>query len=324
MKKLPGLILAIIIGLAAYFLSQIHILFDPLVLGILLGMIARLIIGANFRFLSGLEIAPHLFIPLGIVLYGTNLNLYKLSEISPLAWLQLIVSILIIFWLTNFIGQLLKIDKKTSILTAVGMAICGASAIIMVAPAIKAKKEDAGNALLTITFLGLAVVFLYPFIQKLFSIPENTYALFSATTLSQTGFVKMAALFLSKNAETLALSIKVARTALIIPVLIILSIIFREEKNEEEVTLVKSKIIYWSMAGFILAGLSFSFIPGLIFYAKIMKPYSAILWTLALTSIGLTIEIKSLLKNLFRPLILGFILWLTAVIIFMFGYWTMS
>lgn len=323
MGKLPGLIIVVVIGLVAYYLSQFYIIFDSLVVGLLLGMIIRLILGASPRFLPGLEAAPYLFIPLGIVLYGANLNLHKLSVVTPLAWLQLIVSAITIFWLASFLEQWLKIGGKTSILTAVGTAICGASAIIMASPIVKAKKEDTGKALLVITIWGLIGVFLYPFIQKLLAMPENAYALFTATTLPQTGFVKMAALFLGKSVETLALSIKVARTALIIPVLIIFAVIFRKEGEDGEpaITELKTKVIYWALAGFILLGLLFSFIPELIPYAKTIQPWSAILWTLALTSIGLTIELKSLLKELFRPLILGILIWLVAIAIFMFGYW---
>lgn len=321
----PGLIFAVIVGAAAYYLSQFYILLDPLMSGILLGIIIRLIIGNRPLFSPGLEFSPRLLIPIGIVLYGVNLEFQKLSKVMPIAWLQLAVSIVVIFWLADFLGKWLKINGKTGVLTAVGTAICGASAVVMAAPAVKAEKEDTGKALLTVVLWGIVGAFLYPFIQKFLGMPENIYALFTATTLQTTGAVKTAVAFLGKNTEALALSIKLARTALIIPVIAVLTIIFRKEQSAEssvEQTESRSSfIIYWALVGFVLVGLLFSFIPDLTAYVKTLKPYSAIIWTLALTSIGLTIDVKNLFKNLARSLVLGLFIWLGAIAVFMLGYW---
>lgn len=321
LRILPGLILAIVIGAGAYYLSQFHILLDPLVVGILFGIFIRLAIGNSLIFAPGLEFTPRFIIPIGIVLYGVNLEFQKLSKVMPMAWLQMLVGMAVIFWLANFFGKLLKINEKTSILTAIGTAICGASAVAMAGPTVKAEKEDMGKALLVVVFWGIIGAFIYPFIQKFLIMPADIYALFAATTLHTTGAVKTAVLFLGKNTEALALSIKLARTALIIPIIIALSVFFRKEKEEESAARVNNIYIYLALTGFVMTGILFSFIPELTGYVKTIKPYSAILWTLAMTSIGLTIDIKNLLNDLVKPLALGFLVWLGAIAVFMLGYW---
>ncbi len=321
LRFLPGLILSVIIGSAAYYLSQFHILLDPLVSGILLGILIRLIIGARPMFSPGLELAPRLIIPVGIVLYGVNLEFQKLSKVMPMAWLQMLVGIVIIFWLADFLGRLFKVSEKTGVLTAIGTAICGASAVMMASPAIKAEKEDASKAILVVVFWGIIGAFLYPFVQKFLAMPEDIYALFAATTLHTTGAVKTAVFFLGKNVEAFALSIKLARTALIIPILAVLTFIFRKEQQRQSEENRSPFLIYWALAGFVITGIFFSFVPELTGYVKTLKPYSAIFWTLAMASIGLTIDIKGLLKDLFRPLILGLLVWLGAIAVFMLGYW---
>lgn len=321
----PGLVLVAIVGAAGYYLSQFHLLLDPLMVGILLGVAVRLFIGNNSLFLPGLQFSPRLLIPLGIVLYGVNLEFQKLSNIMPMAWLQLIVSMVVIFWLAGFLGKWLKISGKTSVLTAVGTAICGASAVVMAAPAVRADKEDIGKALLTVVLWAGVGAFLYPLVQKFLAMSGDVYALFSATTLQTTGAVKTAVAFLGKEVTALALSIKLARTALIIPIIVALVIIFRKEQNPEaadnQVKQNQPLFIYWALAGFVLTGLLFSFVPDLTAYVKTIKPYSAVLWTLAMVSIGMSIEIKSLISGISRPLILGLLLWLSSIAIFMLGYW---
>lgn len=321
LQVLPGLIFAVIIGVASYYLSKFHVLLDPLMIGILFGIITRLFIGNRQLLSFGLEFSPRILIPLGVVLYGVNLEFQKLSNVMPMAWLQMLVMIVVIFWLADFFGRWLKINGKISVLIAVGTAICGASAIMMAAPTVKAEKEDTGKALLIVVFFGVIGAFLYPSIQKFLAMPIDIYALFAATTLHTTGAVKTAVLFLGKNTGILALSIKLARTALIVPIIIALVFIFQKEQNSSEVKSRSTLIIYLSLAGFIFVGLLFSFVPGLTAHMKILKSYSAILWTLAMASIGLTIDIRNLLKDFARPLLLGLLVWLGAIAIFMLGYW---
>ena len=184
----------------------------------------------------------------------------------------------------------------------------------------KSRKKDVSKAILVVVFWGIIGAFLYPFVQKFLAMPEDIYALFAATTLHTTGTVKTAVLFLGKNIEAFALSIKLARTALIIPILAVLVFIFRKEQQQSEENQ-SPFLIYWALAGFVITGILFSFVPELTAYAKTLKPYSAILWTLAMASIGLTIDIKGLLKDLFRPLILGLLIWLGAIAVFILGYW---
>lgn len=328
-KNIFGLISAIVVGVAAFYLSKSYPLFDSLVLGLLLGILTRLFFDIFHFPISGTESVSRFLVFTGLVLYGVNLKLDKLAEISVVTWLQVIVGIIVVFWLAIIAGKRLKICAKGSVLTAVGTAICGASAIIMSAFVIKAEKKDIGRALLAITVWGLMGVVLYPYIQKLLAMSADSYAVFTATTLSQTGFVKMAALYLGKSVESAALSIKVIRTALIIPILFILAIWFKEEKTalpavngngEKESSF---KWLYLALAGFVLAGISFSFLPVLFPYAKTITSLGigVILWTIAMASIGLGIEIKSFLAGFSRFLVLGLLLWLALIVVFMFGYW---
>lgn len=338
LKKLPGLILIVVTAVIAYYLSNYYPLLDSLVAGIILGMIIRTIVGSRPFFLFGTEFFPSLLIPIGLVLYGVNLKFQKVLEVSSLTllvWLQLFVGILIIFWLADIFSRRLKINQATGILTAIGTAICGASAIIMAAPIIRAKKDDIGRALLTITLWGLIGVFLYPFVQKFFGMSKEVYALFTSTTLHQTGFVKMAASHLGTACKDLAISLKLIRTILIVPILIILSIIFSKKEDEPAINpptpnvpaqdgARKPFLIYWALAGFIIMGLLFSFVPTLTPYAKTIQPYSVFIWTMALASIGLMIDIRNLLKELPRVIFLGLILWLTIIAVFMLGYWAIT
>jgi uncharacterized integral membrane protein (TIGR00698 family) len=338
-KILPGFILIVVTTTIAFYISQYFPLLDSLVVGLVLGIIIRTILGTGTLFLSGIDFFPALLIPIGLVLYGVNLKFQNILEVSSLTWivwLQLFVGTLVIFWLADILAPRFKLSQGSSLLTAVGTAICGASAIIMAAPIIKAKKDDIGRALLTITLWGIIGVLFYPFIQKFFGMSKEIYALFTGMTLHQTGFVKSAASFLGNDCKELALSLKLLRTIMIVPILIIFSVIFGGKKEDEseinapmpnvavQDEYPKPLLMYWALGGFIITGLLFSFVPVLESYVKIIQPYSVFVWTMALTSIGLMINIRGLFKDFLRIALFGLILWLALIAVFMFGYWFMT
>lgn len=322
MKKIIGLGLAVAIGIASIYIAKLHISFDSLVVGLILGIVFRSLVSLSGISIPGMDTAYKFFVPLGLVLYGVNLKFGSLAGVSPIAWFQLVVAVVVVFWLASSLSEKMKISREASLLTAAGTAICGASAIAISSLIIHPKKEDIGRSLISITVWGLLGALLYPFVQKALGMTADAYALFTATTLSQTGFVKMAALAMGKNVETLALSIKVLRTILIIPVIGVLWMLFRKNADQSILPEKNNQLIfvYLSLAGFIIMGIIFSFVPALKFYISAVSGYAATAWAFAMASIGLSVDIKTIFAGLARNVFLAFLLWLAVVAIFFFGY----
>jgi len=309
---LPGFMLAILIGNVSWFIGSLHKIADPLVVGIVLGIIIRFVIGEHVKFDPGLIFAPTFFIPIGIIFYGINLRFDSLGEVPAIAWLQLIVGIIVIFAAAVYLGNKLKLRDKSSLLIATGTAICGASAIVITAPVIKGEKEDISLALVTITVWGIIGVLLYPLIRKWLSMSDSGYALFAATTLHMTGLVKITAA-LRQSSLPLVLAIKMARTLMIISVVGVLHYFIIRNRKKSHAS------IPWYLWGFLLVGLAFSFIPQLITYRETLKPLAGIFFTMALASIGLMVNIRKIIPSLGKALILGLISWAAAIAIFLIG-----
>ncbi len=122
----------------------------------------------------------------------------------------------------------------------------------------------------------------------------------------------------------LAISIKMARTALIIPIVGFLSWYIarkealpagRQRKNKKFILFQ----IPWFMWVFVLVGFLTSSVPGLGPLAETLKPWAGIFWTMALASIGLTVDLKGMLNVGGGPLIVGLACWLAAIGIFLLG-----
>jgi len=314
----PGLLLAICLGVFSWLLSRVHISFDALVIGIVIGIIVRTIIGERAILIPGLSKSVAVFIPIGIILYGSNLRFNQLAEVPTEVWLQILISITIIFVIVVKLGNRLKLSRALSLLIGVGTAICGASAILLTAPVANAKSEDTAKSLLVITFLGIIGVFLWPLIGEMLNFSSDQYALFSATTLQQTGLVKTAVAFFDPEALPLAMVIKMARITIIIPLILLVSILGRFKSMEEAAQGGKSLDVKipWFLWAFIIVGLLFSYIKPLSENIRYVSPMASFVWTIAMVSIGLSVDVRQIFKTILKPLVLGLIAWLAAVIVF--------
>jgi uncharacterized integral membrane protein (TIGR00698 family) len=186
-QLLPGLAVAVLIAAVATVLAMGHVVLDPLVLSMLISIIAGNLLGPSQRLEAGVSLSYRLFIPLGIILYGSQLDLRPLRTVSTwhIAHTYLIVfaALAAITWLSLRLG----LTKKLSLLLAAGSAICGASAIMVLSPVVGARKEETSVSLITITVMGLAGVIAYPLAQEFLNLGERTYALLCGSILYQVG-----------------------------------------------------------------------------------------------------------------------------------------
>jgi len=310
--------LAVVLGLAAYIVSRTHEAVDALVVGIILGMIVRTIVGDRARFLPGLALAPKIFIPLGVIFYGINLKFNRLTEVSGVVWIQLLAATVLVFVVAVYLGRRLRMREPNSLLMGIGTAICGASAIAVATSVVDADSEDAGSSLITITIFGLFGMILCPLTIAYFHFDETRYAVLCATTLHMTGIVKSAAAAFGEGCLRLALSIKMARTALIIPVLGYL--LWRSGRGSVRTKRSIVKRIPWFLWAFVGVGLAMSFVPGAARLTPALRPWAGIFFTIALTSIGLTVDLKRMINAGGAPLVLGLACWLVVIALFVLTF----
>ena len=316
---LPGILLSLTAGIGIWILAGLWSWLDPLIGGIICGMILRTIIGERPQLLPGLNWAPVILIPPGIIFYGANLH-FKFEVVSHLIWLQIFVGIIIVVWICSSLGRILRVDKPTSLLVAVGTVICGASAIMIARPTVGGDNRDTAKALLVITIWGIVGLIGLPYIAKLLDMNVLTQAQLYATTLHQTGFVKAAAAHNSQACLDSAMTIKIARTMMIIPLLLAVGMLSHFEVLKKSGDKNFKVRIPWYLWGFLASGLMFSFIPHLSPLIPYVSLGSSLLWTMAMVSIGLTVDIKEIVPSLGRPLILGLGAWLVLLAIFFYTY----
>src|SRR5690606_33616905 len=98
--------------------------------------------------------ATHILLQISVVGLGFGMNASNALKAGEDGFLFTIASIIGTLVIGYFMGKILRIDRKSAYLIAVGTAICGGSAIAAVSPVMKAEEKQISIALGTIFILN--------------------------------------------------------------------------------------------------------------------------------------------------------------------------
>lgn len=284
-------------------LSQLHPSFDSLVVSIILGMLLSNILADRARLQKGIDFMLRVFLPAGIALYGTQLTFS--NNIGYQTWLSILIVFVFTFFSALVISMTLRLPSQLSLLLASGISICGASAIAVLSPLVRAKREDTSISIISIMVMGLTAVILYPTFHHIFGLSDTEYAFFSGVTIPMMGQVKIAAQEAGPGVVGLALKFKLIRVSMILCVA--LGILFLHGREG------KGFSLPWFMIAFLVLTLSVNFVGVMESVPRLLEPVCKFLLSSALAAIGLSVDFDSITSEGARPLIAVFASWGVAM-----------
>ncbi|RME04793.1 MAG: putative sulfate exporter family transporter [Planctomycetota bacterium] len=319
-----GIGLSIALGGMAYGIKQVSQLpfLDTLVLAMLFGIILKAILGTE-NFPGELNAASRILIPFGIVFYAMkNANVAKWHNIGGQEILLVSLTMGTYFCIVFFLGKRFKLSKESIALLATGSAICGASAIAITAPAVKAKSKDVSLALLATTLAAFVGVYLFfPFFAILLQMDNSLYASLAGAVVQFTGFVKVAVYNVptlpqtipSQDTLDLALNLKGIRY---FGLLLAIPLFGSWIKSKSHFLLVLGLFLAGSVLGSTLSLWTPTFHQNTL--QPILKPLYSFSWAIALASIGLSVDIKEVFNSEgLHGLLIAFVGFLTATFVFL-------
>lgn len=286
-------------GILAYAVSTIFPPFDALFLALVFGMFAN----SLFKEVISTKIAERflvLTLPVGITMYGVNV---KLNEQIDSAFIIIAVTSTFILGTTVYIAsrKIFKLNSKLSILISCGTAICGASAIAVITPLLKPKKEEFSASILLITIVGLTGAIVLPYLYHLLSFPVSKYAVLCGATLPQTGLVEIATRPFGDSVVKSALEVKGVRIALIAIVAFLISVIYTKDHY----------YVPWYIAAFLIVSYFSSFILSESIVG-VLKPLSTLAFSITLASVGFSVNVRNIQNMKFDPLFAAYLGWSIA------------
>lgn len=146
-----------------------HLGLGALTLAILLGMVVGHVPGGQRRLAPEvIQFARRTLLRAGVVLYGARLTLAQIHSLGAsgvaIPLLVLAATMLSGVWLGT---RVFGLSRSQAVLVAAGSAVCGAAAVLAVAPAVKASPRETAVAIASVVLFGTAGIFLYPWLYAL-------------------------------------------------------------------------------------------------------------------------------------------------------------
>jgi uncharacterized integral membrane protein (TIGR00698 family) len=225
---LPGLLLSILLGILALWLAELPWVRDTLhwsalLIVILLGMALRTLVRLPLILQPGIRLAQRPLLRWGVAGLGFRLSLMELVRIGAPALVVVILSTFSALFFGWWVARRLGVAEKLGLLLGVGGAICGASAVVAADTVVQGERRDSALALGVITLLGTVGIFLYPVCHVLLGTTEFVYGVWDGASLHEMAQVVAAGFGVSEEAARVATVVKLARIALLAPVILYLA-----------------------------------------------------------------------------------------------------
>jgi uncharacterized membrane protein YadS len=113
------------------------------------------------------------YIKTGIVLLGVTLPMTLIVWAGPIAVVQASIVSIVTFAVIFGTARFLELERKLAALLAVGGAICGVSAVIAIAGAIRARREDMSVAVTSVVSWSIVMIVVLPLLARAWYLPAG-------------------------------------------------------------------------------------------------------------------------------------------------------
>ena len=213
-RLLPGLVVLCVGALLARALA-LAVGVNHLLVAIALGFLLANVVGVPGRFQPGIS-THKLWLATGIVLMGASLTLETVLEIGALVLLVVVVvaaaTVVLVEVLSRAVFGLA--DRQGSLLAA-GAGICGVSAVVAVAGAIRAREEQIAYAAATVLLFDAITIVVFPIVGDVLGLSGVVFGIWAGVSMFSTGPVVAVGFAHSEVAGQWATMTKLARNALI-------------------------------------------------------------------------------------------------------------
>lgn len=279
--------------------SFAHSAFDPLVISIIIGIFLSNLVSDKGEARSGIEACLRFSLPAGIAIYGMQLNF---SGLQTANWSMVVMAFALMFTVAYIFSKYVTgLGSELSLLIASGLSICGASAIVVIAAALGARREDTSISIISVMIAGLTGMIGYRLLAGTALLPPDDVPLLVGTTLPMLGQVKVAARAFGQGTLEMAVNYKLIRMSAL-PLVAILAMAMSRKKGA-------SGGRPWFMAVFFILAFLSNISGDIASLRGVAGHISGFFLTAALASIGLSVDFDTILDKGISPPVAAGVSW---------------
>jgi uncharacterized integral membrane protein (TIGR00698 family) len=336
-KIIPGVILALVFCLFSQGINNViaielfNTLKSPIstaMIAILLGIVMGNAFTPRAGMMIGLDFTQKYILKLGIIFLGIRLSFGEFIKFGTIAIPLIVLCILSVLVLIKLLVKKVPISSRMSYLIAIGTSVCGATAIVATAPIINAKKTEVAYAIANITLFGVIAMLVYPYFAEWYFYGEPLKAgLFLGTAIHETSQVAAAGLiydqqFNSPETLNVATVTKLIRNTFLIVMIPLFAFLHNRGEGKGKSYSILNIFPYF-VIGFI-GMIVFRNVGDQVFTIEnnnyetwkmlisYIKSLTAVLLTMAMAAVGISINLKELKSMGYKPFVVGLIAALTV------------
>lgn len=234
------------------------------------------------------------FIKVAIVLLAINL-----SEIVIVGWKGLIVAwvetVLLLLFVYQIGVKILKMDSIEALIVAVGLSICGSSAIVSIQNSIKVESDIIYKMICLMSIFSIPFIPLLPYIGKLNNFGDTLTGIWIGGSIDSTGAVAASGVLGGINILHIAIILKMLQNIIIAPITLVVTILWTKEYNF---------YLLWNkfpkfVLGFLLVALITTFLPSNLQTNVVNNTFIISEWfsSVSFVLIGMEIDLLNLKKQ---------------------------
>jgi uncharacterized integral membrane protein (TIGR00698 family) len=293
---------------------------------VLLGILLRNLAPFGAWAEPGLEFAGQTLLRIGIALIGLRLTWVTLADVGMIALPLVIACVSVALIVTIGLGRLLGVHAGICRLLAAGTAICGCTAIIAIAPLVRAEKAEVGISIACVVLFGSIAMVAYPWLAgAVFGTDALHAGMFLGASIHDTSQVVGASLiyaeqFDAPEAVAIAGFTKFLRTSGLL-VLVPVAAMWVATSRVEAVTHDSKYLRRSALPGFVIAFIGLACVRALGDYLAagaewaglwqqalvLAQRVSELLLLCGLAAVGLGITFAHLREAGWRPVLLSFV-----------------
>lgn len=296
-----------VLSMGAQFIASSGIMKDLGLETVLFSLIIGLIISNVFKVPSWLKsgIQSEFYIKIGLVMLGASVLFSEIMKAGFYGLLQAVIVVISVWYFAFWFAKKMKIDEELSIMMASAVSICGVSAAIATAGAIKGDSKKLSYVVSLVLIVAIPMMIFMPLIARWLGLSDEVTGAWLGGTIDTTGAVVASGTIAGDIALKFSTIIKFSQNILLGVAAFLISIYWtykQIDKNKEtEKTTLK---VIWErfpkfVLGFIIVSLAFSFIVSsetAEIAGKTIKSYQSLWFNLAFICIGLETRFKDIIE----------------------------
>ncbi len=311
-SPVPGLAAVALVTLASELLArglvdaQGHARIPAVVLALALGALAAHLLPASGRtaLAPGLDVVKKRVLKTAIVLYGLGLTAGNLASVRGPALAIVAICLVVSLLVAAGAGALFGVSRTAKLLIGCGTAICGATAVVTIAPLVDADDDEVAFAVTTIFLFNLVALFAFPWLGHRLGMTDAAFGTWVGTAVNDTSAVVATGRAYSFDAGAIATLVKVIRTLALVPMAMAVGF-WASRRGDGGKKVSFAAVFPWFVLGFaVAAALAVTGALPAVLVAP-AKLAAGILVTAVLAAVGLHLDARKIAGAGSRSLALG-------------------